>query len=132
MTFEDNNLIVLCDEIDDLFFKRFGKISNNQTGKEIKYSLLNVAKTLRLIEKEDKLNFEILGTYLYYLHYHLFNLWKSLIQNMINNTDVYQQLYQKKDFTPIEYFFRFGFFCYLFMTKEIQAPHANLCTSRER
>ena len=116
----DDQLIVLRNEIDDLFFNKFGKRSNDKTGKEIKFQLFGVAKALRSIEKEENLNFEILGTYLYYLRYHFLNLWESLMKIMENNTDVYQQLCQKKDFTPIEYFFKYGFFCYLFMTSEIQ------------
>ena len=120
MNLIDDPLIILRDEIDDLFFIKFGKRSNDKIGKEIKYELMSVGKVLRSMEKEDNLNFEILGTYLYYLKYHFLNLWESFMKIKENNTDVFQKLKEIKDYNSIEFFFKFGFFCYIFMTNEIK------------
>jgi len=120
MNYLDNQLIVLRDEIDDLFSKIFGKKSNDAFYVRIKSQLLNVGEKLRDWEKEDNVNFKYLALYLYYLQYHFLNLLISFLKVKKENTDIYQQLCRKKDIKPFDYFMEFGFFCFISMTNEIQ------------
>ena len=120
MNFLDDKLIVIMNEIDDLFLKELGERPLNEDEKGTKLGLFDVGQMLYLIEKEKNLDFQILGSYLYYLQYCFFKLARSYLKNKEENSDVYRQLIGKKSHNPFDYFIKFGFFCWLFMPKEIQ------------
>ncbi len=113
-------LIYLREEINEIFFKQVGKRSYNKTGKYIKKKLFEVGKALENFEKEDDLKLKYLSTYIFYLDKYFFKLWESYHENKIQRTDIFQKLEQKRNYNVFEYFLKFGFFCMLFMSKEIQ------------
>jgi hypothetical protein len=116
----DDTLIVLREGIEEIFIKLFEDRSNSKRGKEIKNVLFETGKGIyEKLGKEITVNI-IYGQYMYYLDHHFYNLFGSYLKNKEKNTDIYQRLTQIKYNNPIEFFFRFGFLCFLLMSKEMQ------------
>ncbi len=116
----DDPLIVLREEIDEIFLKQFENKSFKKVGEEIKGILFEAGKLLyKRFEQENGSNF-ILGQYVYYLENHFLNLVESYFKNKKEKSDIFQRLNQMKYDDPIYFFFRYGFFCMILMTKEMQ------------
>ncbi len=116
----DDTLIVLREEIEEIFFKQFGDKSFNKTGKEIKNTLFKTGEDLfEILDKENAVNC-ILGQYIYYLDNHFNSLIRSFFKNERENTDIYQRLNQILNGNPLYFFYRFGFYCMILMSNEMQ------------
>jgi hypothetical protein len=117
----DNDILnVFREEIEDIFYKLFGKLSLMETWENTKDMLFNTGEELcKKLGREDAINC-LLGQYIYYLDNHFYNLLNSFMTIRKQNTDVFQRLEQIEDEYSIYIFEKYGFYCYLLMSKEMQ------------
>jgi hypothetical protein len=113
-------LIVLREEIDEIFIKIFGYKTKSTTIREIKSILFDVGKLICDKYGEEIAIDCVLGKYLYYIDNHFYDLFLSIIKNKVYNSDSYQRLNQFKTDDPVYEFYKYGFYCFLSMSPEIQ------------
>ena len=120
MNLIDDILIVLREEIDEIFIKMFGYKTRSTTIREIKNILFDVGKLIYDKYEEEIAIDCVLEKYIYYIDNHFYELFISIIKNKVDNSDIYQKLNQFKYDDPIYAFYKYGFYCFLSMSPEIQ------------
>jgi hypothetical protein len=113
-------LIVLREEIDEILIKIFGYKSRSTTIREIKSKLFDAGELICNKYGEETAFDCVLGKYIYYIDNHFYDLLISIIKNRVNNSDIYQKLSQFKYDDPVYAFYKYGFYCFLTMSPELQ------------